>query len=160
MVQKKSSYSISGYRYAPESFRVYKGAVGGGKKEIPLSDKQRSDVGYLYLTRGFKAAVDYVKRVERERERKCRLYTTYGFLSQEEPGTCLFCKQIRCREDAPVDQRLAVFREIREYLDSIGGRVEQSVECELDGRYRPIHMKQNYLTADFDRPVMIRLIVT
>ena len=33
------------------------------------------------------------------------------------------------------------------------GRIEQSVECELDGRYRPIHMRKNYVTADFDRPL-------
>lgn len=36
-------------------------------------------------------------------------------------------------------------------------RIEQSVECELDGRYRPIHTRKNYVTADFDRPIVVWL---
>ena len=74
-------YHIHGYRYAPESFHIYKGLPGQGKTELPLSDEQRYQMGYLYLTQGIKSAVDYVKHIERERERKCRLYMTYGFTS-------------------------------------------------------------------------------
>ena len=73
-------YHIHGYRYAPESFRIYKGLPGQEKTELPLSDEQRYQMGYLYLTQGIKSAVDYVKHIERERERKCRLYMTYGFI--------------------------------------------------------------------------------
>ena len=72
-------YHIHGYRYAPESFHIYKGLPGQEKTELPLSDEQRYQMGYLYLTQGIKSAVDYVKHIERERERKCRLYMTYGF---------------------------------------------------------------------------------
>ena len=38
------------------------------------TSEQRYQMGYLYLTQGIKSAVDYVKHIERERERKCRLY--------------------------------------------------------------------------------------
>ena len=69
-------YHIHGYRYAPESFHIYKGLPGQEKTELPLSDEQRYQMGYLYLTQGIKSAVDYVKHIERERERKCRLYMT------------------------------------------------------------------------------------
>ena len=78
-------YHIHGYRYAPESFRIYKGLPGQKKTEIPLSDEQRYQVGYLCLTQDIKSAVDYVKHIERERERKCRQYMTYGFLLKENP---------------------------------------------------------------------------
>ena len=64
-------YHIHGYRYAPESFHIYKGLPGQEKTELPLSDEQRYQMGYLYLTQGIKSAVDYVKHIERERERKC-----------------------------------------------------------------------------------------
>lgn len=62
-------YHIHGYRYAPESFHIYKGLPGQEKTELPLSDEQRYQMGYLYLTQGIKSAVDYVKHIERERER-------------------------------------------------------------------------------------------
>lgn len=159
MVQKKLIYSISGYRYAPESFHAYKGAEKGELREIPLSDEQRSNLGYLYLTQGVEAAIAYIKRIERERERKSRLYMTYGFLTQEDPRTYLFCKDIRCRTDAPLYWSMATLRTFKEYLDSIGRRVEQSTECLLDGQYRPIAVRKKYLTADYSRPVVIYLTV-
>ena len=81
MRQTSFEYHIHGYRYAPESFHIYKGLPGQEKTELPLSDEQRYQMGYLYLTQGIKSAVDYVKHIERERERKCRLYMTYGFTS-------------------------------------------------------------------------------
>ena len=159
MGKTRFEYAIRGYRYAPESFRIYKGLPGQKKTEIPLSPEQRGQTGYLCLTQSCKAGLDYVKRIERERERKCRLYTSYGFFSKEEPRAYLFCGKIRCREDAPVDEKLNVLRDFKEVLKRNGGRVEQSAECRLDGHYRPVHVKTNYLTADFGRPVKIRLIV-
>ncbi|MBP1736762.1 MAG: hypothetical protein H6Q60_643 [Oscillospiraceae bacterium] len=159
MVQKKLIYSISGYRYAPESFRVYKGTEKGGREEIPLSDDQRSTLGYLYLTQGGEYAIAYIKRVEREREHKSRLYMTYGFLTQEDPSTYLFCKDIRCRTDAPLYWRMSTLRTFKEFLESIGGRVEQSTECLLDGQYRPNAIRKKYLTADYSRSVVIYLTV-
>ena len=67
MSKLKFEYNIRGYRYAPESFHIYKGLPGQKKKEIPLSDEQRQQMGYLCLTEGVKSAVDYVKHIERER---------------------------------------------------------------------------------------------
>lgn len=39
-------YHIHGYRYAPESFHIYKGLPGQEKTELPLSDEQRYQMGY------------------------------------------------------------------------------------------------------------------
>lgn len=147
-------YHIHGYRYAPESFHIYKGLPGQEKTELPLSDEQRYQMGYLYLTQGIKRAVDYVKHIERERERKCRLYMTYGFMLKENPRSYVYCADLRCRENDPPAVRLQTLRAFREHLAQSEGRIEQSVECELDGRYRPIHMRKNYVTADFDRPIV------
>ena len=88
MSKLKFEYNIRGYRYAPESFHIYKGLPGQKKKEIPLSDEQRQQMGYLCLTEGVKSAVDYVKHIERERERKCRdrkstrLNSSHGYRSR------------------------------------------------------------------------------
>lgn len=150
-------YHIHGYRYAPESFHIYKGLPGQEKTELPLSDEQRYQMGYLYLTQGIKSAVDYVKHIERERERKCRLYMTYGFMLKENPRSYVYCADLRCRENDPLAVRLHTLRAFREHLAQSGGRIEQSVECELDGRYRPIHTRKNYVTADFDRPIVVWL---
>ena len=147
-------YHIHGYRYAPENFHIYKGLPGQEKTELPLSDEQRYQMGYLYLTQGIKSAVDYVKHIERERERKCRLYMTYGFMLKENPRSYVYCADLRCRENDPPAVRLQTLRAFREHLAQSEGRIEQSVECELDGRYRPIHMRKNYVTADFDRPIV------
>ena len=150
-------YHIHGYRYAPESFHIYKGLPGQEKTELTLSDEQRYQMGYLYLTQGIKSAVDYVKHIERERERKCRLYMTYGFMLKENPRSYVYCADLRCRENDPLAVRLHTLRAFREHLAQSGGRIEQSVECELDGRYRLIHTRKNYVTADFDRPIVVWL---
>ena len=99
-------YHIHGYRYAPESFHIYKGLPGQEKTELPLSDEQRYQMGYLYLTQGIKSAVDYVKHIERERERKCRLYMTYGFMLKENPRSYVYCADLRCRENDPPAVRI------------------------------------------------------
>lgn len=99
----------------------------------------------------------YVKHIERERERKCRLYMTYGFMLKENPRSYVYCADLRCRENDPPTVRLQTLRAFREHLAQSEGRIEQSVECELDGRYRPIHTRKNYVTADFDRPIVVWL---
>lgn len=98
-----------------------------------------------------------MKHIERERERKCRLYMTYGFMLKENPCSYVYCADLRCRENDPPAVRLQTLRAFREHLAQSEGRIEQSVECELDGRYRPIHMRKNYVTADFDRPIVVWL---
>lgn len=94
-------YHIHGYRYAPESFHIYKGLPGQEKTELPLSDEQRYQMGYLYLTQGIKSAVDYVKHIERERERKCRLYMTYGFMLKENPRSYVYCADPAMQGERP-----------------------------------------------------------
>lgn len=150
-------YNIRGYRYAPESFRIYKGLPGRKKDEIPLSNEQRQKMGYLCLTEGVKSAVDYVKHIEREREQKCRQYMTYGFRLKEEPQRYVYCASLRCRESDSISKRLCTLRQFQEYLAQNEGRIEQSVECDLDGHYHPIHIRKNYVTADFSRPVLVWL---
>ena len=46
---------------------------------------------------------------------------------------------------------------VREELARDKGRVEQSVECDLDGHYRPVNIRKHYATADLRRPVMVWL---
>jgi hypothetical protein len=150
-------YHIHGYRYAPESFHIYKGLPGQKKAEVPMSDERRRQMGYLYLTQGIKSAVDYVKHIEREREHKCRLYMTYGFMLKENPHSYVYCSDLRCRVSDPLAVRLHTLRAFREHLAQDGGRVEQSVECELDGHYRPLNVRKNYVIADLDRPVVVWL---
>lgn len=159
MSKLKFGYSICGYRYAPESFHIYKGLPGQKKNEIPLSDEQRQQMGYLCLTEGVKSAVDYVKRIERERERKCRQYMTYGFKLKESPRKYVYCPSHRCKESDTPATRLCVLRLIREELARMEGRVEQSVECDLDGHYRPVNIRKAFATADLHRPVVVWLYI-
>ena len=157
MSKLKFEYNICGYRYAPESFHIYKGLPGQKKNEIPLSDEQRQQMGYLCLTEGVKSAVDYVKHIERERERKCRQYMPYGFMLKENPHEYVYCPSLRCRESDTLKTRLCILQAVREKLARDKGRVEQSVECDLDGHYRPVNIRKHYATADLRRPVMVWL---
>lgn len=106
MGKKGFEYEIRGYRYAPESFRAFKGLPGQKMEQIPLSGEQRRKMGYLCMTQGGKAGVAYVKHIERERERKCRLYMTYGFLIKGNPHRYVYCAELRCRESDPLAVRL------------------------------------------------------
>ena len=157
MGKKGFEYEIRGYRYAPESFRAFKGLPGQKMEQIPLSGEQRRKMGYLCMTQGGKAGVAYVKHIERERERKCRLYMTYGFLIKENPHRYVYCAELRCRESDPLAVRQDTLRAFREHLAQYGGRIEQSVECELDGNYRPVKVRKNYETSDLSRPVVVWL---
>lgn len=157
MGKQKMGYCVWGYRYAPESFHVSKGLPGQIKQKVPLSDAQRQEVGYLYVTQGMKTAVDYVKQIEREQERKSQIFMTYGFLTKEDPMRYVFCHQLRFTADDTLQERLMVFQQVRAELEKTKGKVEQFTQCELDGNYRPVKVKKNYITADFSRPVIIRL---
>ena len=46
MGKKGFEYEIRGYRYAPESFRAFKGLPGQKMEQIPLSDEP---VSYTHL---------------------------------------------------------------------------------------------------------------
>lgn len=116
MGKKGFEYEIRGYRYAPESFRAFKGLPGQKMEQIPLSDEQRRKMGYLCMTKGGKAGVAYVKHIEREQERKCHLYMTYGFLIKENPHRYVYCAELRCRESDPLAVRLDTLRAFREHL--------------------------------------------
>lgn len=131
MGKKGFEYEIRGYRYAPESFRAFKGLPGQKMEQIPLSDEQRRKMGYLCMT--------------------------YGFLIKGNPHRYVYCAELRCRESDPLAVRLDTLRAFRECLAQHGGRIEQSVECELDGNYRPVKVRKNYETADLSRPVVVWL---
>jgi len=68
MKKKKFQYGIRGYRWAPASFRVSKGLPGQKKKELPLTDAERLEVGRRFLSSGFHVAIAYVKQIEQERK--------------------------------------------------------------------------------------------
>lgn len=46
MGRKRFEYEIRGYRYAPESFRAFKGLPGQKMEQISLSGEQRRKMGY------------------------------------------------------------------------------------------------------------------
>lgn len=158
MCKQRFGYRISGYRWAPESFHVFKGLITQTqRKEIPLSDTERREVGLRFVTQGFRAAVAYVKHIERERECKRRLCVTYGFRIKESPKCYVYCPQLWCRPDAPLLERLHILKTFREQLAADQGRVVQSTECVLDGSCRPTEIKENYVTADLSHPLMVWL---
>jgi hypothetical protein len=159
MKKQRFYYSISGYRWAPESFRVRKGLVGHPEKELLFTSEERTETGRRLLVKGFQDALGYVKHIERKYAHKHRTYITYGFWTKEPPVRYIYCPQLRCRSDADLSERLYIFKEVRRCLKEVGGSVELSVECELDGNYTPVHIKRNTVTADFDRPLRILLAV-
>ena len=157
MQKSRFQYHIQGYRYAPESCHAFKGLSGHRPIEIPLSDSQRQQRGYLCVTQGGEAAIDYVKRIERARARKPKSFVTYGYQVREDPRRYVYATSLRCRPDAPLTERLGILRELRAQFALDGGRVEQLTECELDGRFRPVNVRRRYVTADLNRPVVVHL---
>ena len=158
MKKQRLQYGISGYRWAPESYHASKGLIGQGKKEIPLTDEERREVGYRYLTEGFRSAVGHVKHIERMREREQHCRITYGFWTKEEYQRYVWCPQIFCGTDAPLAERLRVFKAVRNEFARTDGKVETSTCCELDGDYRPANITKTTVTADFSQPLKIWLI--
>ena len=123
-----------------------------------MSDEQRRKMGYLCMTKGGKAGVAYVKHIERERERKCRLYMTYGFLIKGNPHRYVYCAELRCRGKRPAGGASG-------YPALRSGNVWPSTEAVLNrvwnanwmGITRPVKVRKNYETADLSRPVVVWL---
>lgn len=157
MGKKRVKYEIRGYKYAPESFRAFKGLPGQKMEQILLSDEQRQKMGYLCLTQGGKAGIAYVKHIERERARGCHYYKTYGFFLENDPRGYVYCPQLLCRESDTLKERLCILRMFREYLAKTGGRIEQSTQCEFDKNFSPVHVRKNYVVADLNRPLVVWL---
>ena len=156
MKKQRFQYGVSGYRWAPESFHVLKGRPGQKKKEVPMTREERREVGYRFITKGFRAAVSHAKHIERARAHKKQSHITYGFWLIDEQRY-LYCPQLYCRADAPLAVRLSLFKIIRDDLKRRACQVETSTECELDGAYRPVNIKTNTVTADLSRPLTVRL---
>lgn len=157
MKNKHFHYSISGYRWAPESFRASKRIASQPPQTIPLSFEERYEVGMLALTKGPETAIGCVKHIERARERQRRQIITYGFRAKESTRQLVYCPQLYCPSDAAIGERLRLFKEIRNFLRKNGGRVVVSTECDLDGEYRPVNVRENAITADFSRPMRISM---
>lgn len=98
-----------------------------------------------------------IKHIERKRACERRSCMTYGFWSKEQPGRYVYCPQLQCGTDAGIAERLYIFKELRRHLAGNGGRVVLSAQCELDEQLKPIHVKENAITADFSRPLRIWL---
>jgi len=157
MKKQRFHYAISGYRWAPESFRADKGLIGQPARNIPLTPEERQEVGLLYITKGYEAAVGYVKHVERARVRQRGSLITYGFRTKEASSQFAYCPQLYCRADASLSERLYIFKKVRGVLKETDGRVTTSTQCDLDGQYRPVNVVENTVTADFGRPLCISL---
>lgn len=157
MRKERFHYAISGYRWAPESFRASKWLDGHPRKNIPLTLEERCEVGRLFLTKGFQEAKAYIKHIERARERSRKKVLTYGFFTNELSKEYIYCPQIYFCAGASIEERLCVFKRIRAAMDEAGGRVVTSTECELDGAYRPMNIKENAVTANFNRPLCITM---
>lgn len=156
MKNHRFQYGISGYRWAPESFHVLKGRPGQKKQEVPMTCEERQEVGYRFITKGFRAAVAHAKHIERARARKKQSHITYGFWLLDEQRY-LYCPQLRCPADAALTVRLSLFKMVRDDLKHRAGQVVTSTECELDGAYKPVNIKTNTVTADLSRPLTVWL---
>ena len=57
MGKKGFEYEIRGYRYAPESFRAFRGLPGQKMEPIPPSGEQRRKMGYPSMPQVGKAGL-------------------------------------------------------------------------------------------------------
>jgi hypothetical protein len=158
-------YTCHGYRYAPESFRVYKVFVnkdGYGKHkyvELDLSAEQRSNIGNTYICKGKKAAFDLAKRYDREMMRKRQIFITYGFSDVANPSHYYFTQQLFCRLDAPLLERYFIFKKFRDYLAEDNGYTVTTQQ--LDGAFMPVNaakkVKRPRSNANLLKPVVVYL---
>lgn len=77
--------------------------------------------------------------------------------AQREPARICVLPFASLQRKHTLKTRLCILQAVREKLARDKGRVEQSVECDLDGHYRPVNIRKHYATADLRRPVMVWL---
>ena len=158
-------YSVSGYQYSPESFRAYRVLVdksGAGENEyveLDLSADQCQAIGYTYLCKGPRAAFALAKKYDRAMDRKPRLSLTYGFLDASNPSRYYFTRQLYCRLDAPLAERLSIFKRVRGCFKE--GAEYETTTYQLDSAFKPVDAKKDkscyYHNADLSKPVLVYL---
>ena len=121
-----------------------------------MTREERREVGYQFITKGFRAAVSHAKHIERARAHKKQSHITYGFWLIDEQRY-LYCPQLYCPAEAPLAVRLSLFKMIHDGLKRRACQVEISTECDLDGAYRPVNIKTKTVTADLSRPLTVWL---
>jgi hypothetical protein len=75
------SLRVSGYRYAPESYR-YDIKVNGKWYHANLSCGEKSDMSTEYLMYGSKAVLDKIKQLYRKRIKQPTSWMTYGVVDK------------------------------------------------------------------------------
>lgn len=158
MSKKHFIYRICGKRYALENYYVLKGLTPETMKTIPLTDEQRKEIAYLCVTKGGKAGLDYVKRLERAKTYKQKYYMTYGFVTYEDSQQYAYFAGMCCNLNAPLSEKKQLYDRVRSMFNRVQCRVSVSSQCTLDGNYKPTNIMKNYCTADLSRPVLIRLV--
>lgn len=125
------------YRYAPESFRAY-----FAKKEICLTAEERDECGTAYCTGGENAAVKALKRVIRKRERKEKLYVTYGNFYKNKLREYAFTQEL-ATDGNDLRSRLYAYKTWKDYCQSRDWKlstciIEEGTVNPFDGKNKAI----------------------
>jgi hypothetical protein len=153
-------YTCGGYSSAPESFKAYRVFIdqsGRGNHTYQLINLSRDkawEVGYCCITQGKEKAEIFIKRLVREYEKKQSPLLTYGYFVKEWPTTYLFIKERYVNADAPIADRLSLYKKMKEHFAENPQHVaSQTATLGAGGVVESV--KETVYTADFTRPVII-----
>lgn len=114
-------FAVSCYRYAPERFTAcYVKEFSNGNKNIPcyteinLTNEEKSACGNAFCTKGRLAAIAELKHIIRKRERKDKIYITYGSAHKNNSKLYSYTNTLLVPENN-LTERLYAYKEWKKY---------------------------------------------
>lgn len=148
---KEGDVKVSCYRYAPEQFQAtYK------NKRIELSFDEISTCGNLLLCKGYKQAVDEIKRILRKREKQKGngKSFTYGFYVKDSTDTYIYCESCIIGNNSKMPDKYREYKFIKQDLARRNATVQTSWSAEIIAG-KLSGQEKGMSTVDLTRPIKI-----
>lgn len=134
--------AVSCYKYAPESFKAYIVlSFSHGNKNIPeyteikLTADEKSRCGYIFVTKGRKAAVDEIKRIIRKAEKQNARKITFGATLKSNKKAFVYFKYQEADADNITD-KLQAYKHIKELFELKGWTDTRYEKATLNGQFK------------------------
>lgn len=150
--KRKSIYdyiTISYYRYAPESFKVY-----FNRARINLNPEEINRCGRICCCKGMNEALEEVKRIIRNKVKNKKEFCTIGFRNLDNNSDYFYTKQLIANRNN-LREKLRVYKEFKEYLLQKDCKIASVTTTKLGAGYKEESQKVEYSHVDINKPVII-----
>ena len=155
-MNKNINFAVSGYKYAPESFNGYIIFNKNKRIKLNLTSEEKSLIGYTYITKGYKKAIDEVKRIIRNENKKVNNDVVFGFYKENSKTEYIYSRDTLSNNNNIID-KLFNYKYFKQYLKNINCEIIEYTQGSLDGNYKTISKEEIKSKIDITRPIKLNV---